>query len=478
MKCKLSAALLKIGGMAFFLFVSLFAGGSWQSSADFVRSVLGGISVVLRDVETQWMVFLILVIYSAAFFFYNLHSENKFARKRNKNKTVGWLIYVLIVSAALYAIHYAASTLALTLLAGSAFGQGAVFWAALEGRRQKAEAKFNFNTLVVLIFMVFLATASIWHADFNQFGVYGNFTRWTGPWDDPNMAGLFMGVGTSLAMGMVLREWWIMDGRSKNTVISLKIIFQKYAFMSAYLVAAMLMGRGLLHSYSRGAWLGTGCGLMYLIYLSTRQQRRGEASASVPAISCISWIKNSGTPFFVMSVSVVILVFWHCRQTSVHPIHRAMSAVNPVDFSWRNRVEAWEGDLQIAAEHPWFGMGWNQPEPLYEHYYLPPKLTESVAIQMNDYLLIGATLGVPALFCFGMYLWSSLGAKSKIGIQKLQISEIEWTRATCRAGAIVLLVGFWFDGGLFKLATASTFWILLELGIMQNCEPREICENG
>jgi len=43
-----------------------------------------------------------------------------------------------------------------------------------------------------------------------------------------------------------------------------------------------------------------------------------------------------------------------------------------------------------------------------------------------------------------------------------------WTldslRATCRAGAIVLLVGFWFDGGLFKLATASTFWILLELG--------------
>jgi hypothetical protein len=27
-----------------------------------------------------------------------------------------------------------------------------------------------------------------------------------------------------------------------------------------------------------------------------------------------------------------------------------------------------------------------------------------------------------------------------------------------------LAVGFWFDGGLFKLATASLFWILLELG--------------
>lgn len=27
-----------------------------------------------------------------------------------------------------------------------------------------------------------------------------------------------------------------------------------------------------------------------------------------------------------------------------------------------------------------------------------------------------------------------------------------------------MLVGFWFDGGLFRLATGATFWILLELG--------------
>ena len=27
-----------------------------------------------------------------------------------------------------------------------------------------------------------------------------------------------------------------------------------------------------------------------------------------------------------------------------------------------------------------------------------------------------------------------------------------------------MLVGFWFDGGLFKLATAAPFWILLAVG--------------
>jgi hypothetical protein len=35
---------------------------------------------------------------------------------------------------------------------------------------------------------------------------------------------------------------------------------------------------------------------------------------------------------------------------------------------------------------------------------------------------------------------------------------------TCHVGALALLVAFCFDGGLFTLATAAVFWILLELG--------------
>jgi hypothetical protein len=34
----------------------------------------------------------------------------------------------------------------------------------------------------------------------------------------------------------------------------------------------------------------------------------------------------------------------------------------------------------------------------------------------------------------------------------------------CRAATLATLTAFWFDGGLFKLATAAVFWILLELG--------------
>jgi len=51
-----------------------------------------------------------------------------------------------------------------------------------------------------------------------------------------------------------------------------------------------------------------------------------------------------------------------------------------------------------------------------------------------------------------------------------------WLKTTCRGGAAVLLVGFWFDGGLFKLATAATFWMLLELGREEDHEIHSAAE--
>ena len=52
----------------------------------------------------------------------------------------------------------------------------------------------------------------------------------------------------------------------------------------------------------------------------------------------------------------------------------------------------------MMAENPWFGSGWNQPEPMYEHYYLPSKSTESAAIEMNDYLCSAQRLEFPRCF--------------------------------------------------------------------------------
>ncbi len=286
---------------------------------------------------------------------------------------------------------------------------------------------------------------------------------------------------------------------SKAEVRGWKLGVGKYAVVIMFLFAAGLMARGLLHSYSRGAWLATFCGIAYLLWqcvnresILFRSSRGNEAPFVDPSTldpqhstATLNWFHRNVLSLAAIVFCVGILLFWHFRQTEWHPARRAFSAVNTVDFSWRNRLPAWEGALQITVEHPWFGTDWNQPMPLYEHYYLSPKLTESAAIAMNDYLMLGAILGIPALFCFGMYLWLSLMRNVECGVRNgnqkpeagIQESALPPSilhppfsillAATCRAGAIVLLVGFWFDGGLFKLATASTFWILLELGTVQ-----------
>jgi hypothetical protein len=97
---------------------------------------------------------------------------------------------------------------------------------------------------------------------------------------------------------------------------------------------------------------------------------------------------------------------------------------------------------------------------------LPVRLVDKGAIEMNDYLMLGISAGVPTLAGFLMYVTLSLTRISTREAQnyKPPITALDVSNIVCRAGALVLLISFWFDGGLFKLPTGTVFWILLELG--------------
>jgi hypothetical protein len=500
---KALTTVLKTGGLAFLLLALLFGGWSGWASVNFVGPVLSELMAVLRDAGTQWMVFLCLAIYFIALGFFRRRSEGGFPARRRRAATIYWLVYPLGISAGGYALYYCASVPALTLLAGAVLGQGVAAGVtfgnggqavavASEGRGSNRSPWFlDYAFQIPWLLVLLLAGASVWHGDSGPTYAYQAHTRWTGAWDNPNLFGLLMGTGVVLVIGGMASLYRFSTGRRAAGKGGM-VLTCLGGLLG--LAAALLLGRGWLHSYSRGAWIATGFGFVFLVWRTVRN-RRVDAAAGEGNLSGSARPRHRpGSvwwPVAVMLASVWGLGFWQFRQAEWHPVRRALSAVNPVDFSWRNRVAAWEGDWQMMAERPWFGAGWNQPEPLYEHYYLSPKLTESAAIQMNDYLLLGATLGVPALFGFGMYWWRTLGregagrgargagsegqkaGKRETGtIQSLVTSAAtglndDLLSATCHAGAMVLLVGFWFDGGLFKLPTAATFWILLELGAAQ-----------
>ncbi len=447
MKRELLLKVLKAGGAAFLLYLLLFAARLQGSSPGVISSALRELTAILLDPGTQWMAFACLGIYFTAFLFFRWRGSSGVWRAANPDL---WLASGLGIMAAFYAFHYVPSAQALTLLAGAVLGKGMAFWAEFEFHHSKSNTQNWFGVWVVSILVIFLAWASVWRPSAGHTFEYRSQARWSGPWDNPNIFGLLMGTGVVLALGIMAASFLMLSGK-----------IGKWSCALLCLLAAILMGRGLLHSYSRGAWLGTACGLAYLVVYGFGAFLPREGSAMH---ALISRFKKCWFPLSVVLLSAVILAFWHFRETNWHPAHRAFSAANAADFSWRNRVAAWEGALQITAEHPFFGTGWGQPEPLYEHYFMRPQLTERGAFEMNDYLMLAATVGIPALFCFGMYLWLSLKDEAESGRRKAEIQEGDWLRTVCRAGAIVLLIGFWFDGGLFKLPAAATFWILLELG--------------
>jgi O-antigen ligase len=275
-----------------------------------------------------------------------------------------------------------------------------------------------------------------------------------------------------------------------------------------FLAAAGVMGVGLVRSYSRGAWVGAAAGLGLLVVQGSRLKgehrtlniehptsngnkeetgvpRAGTegGAAGWAALGLRRWLR-SRLALGVVVVSLGVLAFWGFRQAERAVARRAYSAANVNDFSWRKRLAAYEGALQMVADKPCFGFGWNQPEQVYDRYYRAAKVDESMAIQLNDYLILGTTLGVPALLCFGAYVGlgltrrpSSVLCDAPGTIDYGPLTADHWLRTTCRAGAIVLLVGFWFDGGLFKLATGAIFWVLLELG-REKSEPARVEDGG
>jgi hypothetical protein len=497
-KFRLFSGALKIAVTALALFLCLFADSHVFETTGAIGSILSAFAATFRDSEMQWMVFLCVAVNLLTFLLLQYRvSGSNFWRTANPSL---WLAGLLFLGALVYAFNYPAaaqSTQSLMLLAGAALGSGAAVWACFEARSQKPEVRNGFLVLVISILVILLTVASLWHPNLGSPFEYRGHARWSGPWDNPNIYGLLIGTGIVLAIGSaVLNFEFLVFSKSNTGSWKGYRKWWKVIFVVLCLFAATLMGRGLLHSYSRGAWLATLCGLAYLFWSSVQcppvfaALRRGKKSEVQSR--WIYWLKKNWLPFSVILASAFALSFWQFRHTEWHPARRVFSSANMNDFSWRNRIAAWKGTLQIMAEHPWLGAGWHQPESLYENYYLPPKVNESAAVQLNDYLTLGATIGIPALLCFVTYIWLSLNQKSGVGIQMPEVGggqgasptldfglppslrfvaaswASDWSRTVCRAGTVVLIIGFWFDGGLFNLSTASMFWILLELGASES----------
>jgi O-antigen ligase len=244
-----------------------------------------------------------------------------------------------------------------------------------------------------------------------------------GLWDNPNTYGMLMGAGGLLAIGLLAAN------------AKLKIKNSKTNWFLG--IAVFLLGIGLLMSYSRGAWLATAIGVLYLAWSYGKLKWRYVLPVAAVA-------------------AVVVLFLWGSTPDSAPWYVKRADLGRP---SAQHRATAWRAGLEMMRDHP-FGVGWNNAVSVYAKDYSPPE-DGAAAITTNDYLMLGTQLGIPALLCFVAYVGLCFRGKCSIKNEEGRI------QAACRAGALVFVVAFWFDGGLFKLPTAALFWVLLELGVAQ-----------
>ncbi len=524
--------------------------------------ILLEVLAMFRDPGTQWMVFACCGVYFTTFvLLQHRESGKRFWRWNNPDV---WLIAALGLAASRYALGYGAQTGTemLVWLGGATLGK-CMAWASFKSRKRKAESrelkaedggrasalfrdaattpegkldsdrKMDFSVtqfpVIVQVLLGLLVVAVFWQNEAGMRFQYREQARWTGPWENPNVFGMLMGVGMVLALGRV-----VSSSCKEPVVRGSRSVVASWLKLSFFLTAAGILGFGLVMSYSRGAWVGTAAGTVWLAWGRLSREMRGirdrenqkfkvqSARSAVRARSRDRWggrlggfLGRNAVPLAVLAVSLVVLAFWQFRHTEVTTVRRAFSVGNVNDFSWRNRVAAWVGALQMMAERPLTGWGWNQVEPIYDQFYRPSHVYEGMAIQLNDYLTLGVAIGIPALACLLACVGLSLGArgegrrtKSEGGGPKAENGQgavrtentapkgripegrnIEHPilnfeprtatgqgassdfglrtsafRSACHSGALVLLVAFWFDGGLFRLATATVFWLLLEMG--------------
>jgi len=367
--------------------------------------------------SVRWMLLLWIIVWCGSLFLLKF-SVNDFP-----------LIGLLLIATASCFIGDAASqpsANAIILLAGVTLGKGARAFLEKSGKRPTAPKRGESEEAAVGSFLiglvVLLAFSSWWHLDMTNNLYQG--PRWMGLWNDPNIYGMLIGAGLLLAIGLLAVKQKPEVGSQKSGKDSRNLSLRIFLF-----IAAGMMALGLVFSYSRGAWFGTAVGLLYLAKTHGKFKWR----FVLPGI------------FVIMAV---VCLFWHSTSDTAPWYLKRLDFSRP---SAQHRVAAWRGSFQMMRDHP-FGVGWNKAAVVYEKNYLPHE-GGAAAITMNSYLMLGTELGLPALLCFIAYIY--LKFKPKI-TNSLQI--------VCRVGALVLLVAFWFDGGLFDLPTAAVFWILLELG--------------
>lgn len=219
---------------------------------------------------------------------------------------------------------------------------------------------------------------------FRAFGTFGQ----------PNPFGAFMGITLAMASGAALgylfelrRAFRYRQGL--RSVAPLHVLgFAFYAAMAALILA------GLLASWSRGAWMGFVVSAGVMVFFVPRSLIRSVLLVAILVpLAVLAW-SNGWIP---ESISSRLVGFSEelVTVTDVRGVELTDS-----NYAVTERIAHWQSALEMARDHPWLGVGFDNYEAVYPAYALM-EWQNPLGHAHNYYLNLLAETGIIGL---GTYL--------------------------------------------------------------------------
>lgn len=403
---------------------------------DWLSPIWMSLTNFVVDADTQWQ--LLVCMWAYLFGFVCLIWKIT----RDRERAVDGMLLLILTALGLwhYMTNYPAAILRLEFLV---FVSACLCCQSLELARVLEEERCrNYSSISHLFpvcFAFIIAILAVIQPNSNTF-VYHGYARWSGVWPTPNVYGLLMASGVIISY-YHLSSCLLTLSESRNKPLNHLV---SLTFSTALLTTSL----GLIMSFSRGAWLGCGLGLLYVFCKQFATQ--GTKTLLRLYSPCVA----------IIIVSLFIVGLWTMRHSQAPLLRRIYTPFNINDTSWRNRTAVMPSAFAAITERPFVGHGWTALR-IYENVYKPPWLIEGSAVSQNNYLLLALMLGLPGMCIF--FFWIVRAYSTAVPKRFDLGTKSGKSTLVARAAAIPLLVGLAVDGPLFDTAIAIPLFGLLQI---------------